>query len=194
MKSETIKICEELKNQSHCKGCGDEIKNGTCIFCGNTNKKFITLSKNLEELLKKINPPFNLFAELVNIYDLEIPFVSSIVAENIETMQNFLTMKLNNHEYADMINMLSKDNASMVVNPTYFFEIAKKYFCGEIHDMDDETYLKFVQIYTKNILEKSNFKSLYDRVPKVEFVSAEEIKKLKKIAIPILVLLHMDYV
>lgn len=178
METEIITICSELKKLSHCAGCGAKVKNGICTWCGNIYERYAELSKRLEEILQNKKQPFKVLAELVNIYDLEIPVVNALVDERLELMQSFLTTKLDNNEYNDMINMLSKDNASMVVNPDYFFQIAKKYFCGEILDMDDETYMKFIKIYTKNILEKSQFKSLYDRTPKVEFASGEEIKQV----------------
>ena len=180
MENEIINICRELKKLSHCKCCGGDVISGICNCCGNINERSGELIDKLKELLKNDKQPFPVLAELINIHDLEIPFVNSLISSRIETMKTFLAYKLEQNEYADIINLLSKDNASLVVDPNYFFKIAEKYFCGEIPNMDDETYLKFVQIYTKNILEKSNFKSLYDRVPKVEFVSAEEIKKAQE--------------
>ena len=179
MEAEIIRLCTELKHSNHCPGCGGNIENGTCAFCGRPNEKSVELIRSLEVLLHRETYPLEVLAELVNIYDLKIPFVNAIVDAKKDRISMALAFLQEQNRYDETINMLSKDNSGMVLNPNCFYGVAREYLSGEIK-MGEEAFIQFMKLYVKKILESGNFKSLYDETPTVKFATPEEIDEISK--------------
>ena len=179
MEAEIIKLCTELKHSNHCPGCGGNIENGTCAFCGRPNEKSVELIRSLEALLHSETYPLEALMELVNIYDLKIPFVNAIVDAKKDSISMALAFLQEQNRYDETINMLSKDNSDMVLNPNCFYGIAREYLSGDIK-MEEGSFIQFMKLYVKKILESGNFKSLYQKTPTVKFATTDEMDRVHK--------------
>lgn len=179
METEIIKLCTELKHSNHCPGCGGNIENGTCAFCGRPNEKSVELINSLETLFHSETYPLEVLMELVNIYDLKIPFVNAIVDAKKDRISMALAFLQEQNRYDETINMLSKDNSGMILNPNCFYGIARGYLSGDIK-MGEGSFIQFMKLYVKKILESGNFKSLYQKTPTVKFATTDEMDRVHK--------------
>ena len=55
MKEEIIRLCNEIKNNNNCSGCGGSFNNHTCIYCGNDSQVLKRLIDELGLVLVKLS-------------------------------------------------------------------------------------------------------------------------------------------
>jgi len=175
---EIIKICQQLKKLSKCEHCGGIVLNGTCKYCRSKSQESIDLINKLKSLLGE-KQSFDVLAELVNIKNLEIPFVNDILETKKGNIKIVTQICMDFGDYDKVINLISKDNSHEFVNPDFFIKIFKEYLDGKFDKFDEETYIKFMEIYISRILKLSGFKTLVNRTPKIRFVSSEQIANLQ---------------
>ncbi len=183
MEKNILQVIKNLQGLMKCSSCGAEVENGICSFCGSKREydKTQKLVQELESLLLKNGISFKIFIELLNIKDLNIPFINRVINENKAYYRRYLKEKYEGKEYNEVIDLLTKKNADYIADiDTLFSDLALRFYTEGTNSLSDESYIKFIEFYISRVLEFSNFRDLNNRVPKIEFVTNKEITKASR--------------
>ncbi len=175
MEEQIIIAIEKFTKAKYCALCGGEIKDGKCTFCKVESPK----TPSLEQIIGEQEITFKIYVALLGLKDLDDPFVNRIIPEYRPKFRDYVIAKFLDDNFEDIIYAIDKPNINFLFDSNKFFlGIARSFFLHGASNVSDNAYLKFLSMYIERILMTSNMRDSKGRLPKLDFVSSEEMQKI----------------